>query len=67
MNKQRLRITLNVLNKVKDQFLETKEFIDDCIEQECLKENISVEEVIFLLTCLEAKGLHRKTFIILQC
>ena len=67
MNKQRLRITLNVLNKVKDQFLETKEFIDDCIEQECSKENISVEEVIFLLTCVEAKGLHRKTFIILQC
>ena len=39
-----------------NEFPETAEFIDDRPEQKCSKENISVEEVIFLFTCLEAKG-----------
>ena len=60
MDKQRLRITLKILNGVKIQFLETKKFIEECLEQECLKENISVEEVIFLFTILEAQSWHRK-------
>ena len=47
MDKRRLRIALKVLSEVKVQFLETKQFIEDAIEQECLKENISVDEVIF--------------------
>ena len=56
MEKQRLRVTLKVLNEVKFQFPETKEFMEDCLEQEFLKENISAEEVIFLFTSLEAKS-----------
>ena len=40
-------MALKVLDEVKVQFPETKQFIEECIEQECLKENISVEEVIF--------------------
>ena len=39
-----------------NEFQETAEFVGDRPEQKCSKENISVEEVIFLFTCLEAKG-----------
>ena len=38
---------MKVLDEVKERFPETKEFIKDCIEQECLNENITVEEVTF--------------------
>ena len=43
-------------DEVKAQFPETKEFIEERLEQECNKENIPVEEVVFLFTCLEAKS-----------
>ena len=55
MGKRKLPITLKVLNEVKkDHFPQTKGFIAECLEQECFKVNISVEEVIFLFTSLEA-------------
>ena len=47
MDKRRLRVALKVLSAVKDQFPDTKQFIEDSIDQECLKENISADEVIF--------------------
>ena len=47
---------MKVLEEVKVQFQETKEFISVRIEQECSKENISVEEVIFLFTSLDANN-----------
>ena len=47
MDKQRLRVAFKVLSAVKDQFPDTKQFIEDSIDQECLKENISADEVIF--------------------
>ena len=56
MDKLGLRTTLKVLNEVKVQFPEIKEIIEARLEQECLKENISVEEVVFLFTSLEAKN-----------
>ena len=56
MDKWGLRTTLKVLNEVKVQFPETKEIIEVRLEQECLKENVSVEEVVFLFTSLEAKN-----------
>ena len=65
MDKWGLRTTLKVLNEVKVQFSETKEIIEAQLEQECLKENISVEEGGFLFTSLEAKNSHRKTVFIL--
>ena len=55
MDKQRLRVALKVLDEVKVQFPEAKQFIEDAIEQECLKENISADGVIFF-TGLEAKS-----------
>ena len=47
MDKRRLRVALKVLDEIKVQFPEIKQFIEECIEHECLKENIPVEEVIF--------------------
>ena len=48
MDKQRIKIANKVLKEVKTQFLETEELISDRLEQECRKENMSVDEVIFL-------------------
>ena len=53
MDKKRLRVVLKVLDEVKVQFPETKQFIEECIEQECLKENTSAEELIFFNFCLQ--------------
>ena len=49
MDKKRLRINLKVLEAVKENFPYTKNFIDEMIEEQCQKEKISVEKVIFLL------------------
>ena len=47
MDKKRLKITIKVLNDVKPEFLETR--MEERLEEECSKENISVEEVIFYI------------------
>ena len=47
MNKRRIKIAIKVLGEVNIQFPETVEFINDRLEQECQKENMSVDEVIF--------------------
>ena len=47
MDKKRLRVVLTALETVQTQFSEIKQFIEDSIEQECLKEKISADEVIF--------------------
>ena len=53
--KRKLNIAMEVLHEVSVTFTETKEFIDEKLEQKCSKENISVKEVIcFSLTRLEA-------------
>ena len=56
MDKRRLRIAVKVLDEVKVQFPETKKFISERIEQECSKENIPVEELIFLFTSQEVNS-----------
>ena len=62
MEKRNLNIAMKTLNEVSVEFSETKQFIEH-LEQKYLKENISVEEVIyFFLTSLEAKSLHSKYF-----
>ena len=45
-----------MLEEINNDFPETTEFIDDRLEQDCSGENITVEEVIFLFTCLESKS-----------
>ena len=49
MDKQKTRILLRVV-EVRLPFPETTQFIKNCLEKECLKEKISVNEVIFLFT-----------------
>ena len=49
MNKQRVKIISRILDEVKLNFPDTIQFVEDCLEQECSKENITVEEVIFFL------------------
>ena len=57
MEKLNFKVTLEVLQEVSVEFQETKQFIEEHLEQKCLKENVSVEEVIyFLFTSLEAKS-----------
>ena len=48
MDKQQLRVALKVLDDIRIHFPDTKQFIEDLIDEECLKERISADEVIFL-------------------
>ena len=56
MDKKRLKITVKVLNNVKGEYPATKKYIEDRLEEECSKENISVDEIIFLFTYWEVKS-----------
>ena len=47
MDKQRLRATLKVSEAVKERFPDTKQFIEDLIDEECQKEKIFANDVIF--------------------
>ena len=47
MDKKRLKIALAVLDAVKSRFLETQEFIDSTLKEECEKERMTAGEVIF--------------------
>ena len=47
MEKKRLKIVLAVLNALRSRFTETNEFIDNTLKEECEKESITVDEVIY--------------------
>ena len=47
MDKKRLKIALSVLDAVKVTFPETQEFIDSTLKEECEKERMTADEVIF--------------------
>ena len=49
MDKKRLKIALAVLDAVRSTFPETNEFIDSTLKEECEKEKIIGDGVIFLL------------------
>ena len=49
MDKERVKIVLAVLNAVRITFPETNEFIDSTLKEECEKEGMAVDEVIFCL------------------
>ena len=49
MDKKRLKVALTVLNAVRSIFPETNEFIDSTLKEECEKERMTADEVIFLL------------------
>ena len=44
---------MKVINEVKTEYPQTAKFIDDLLEQECRNGNMSVDEIIFLLTHLD--------------
>ena len=47
MDKKRLKVALVVLDAVKSRFPETQEFIDNTLQEECKKEKVTADEVIF--------------------
>ena len=47
MDKKRLKIVLSVLDAVRNRFPEKNEFIDSTLKEECEKERITADEVIF--------------------
>ena len=55
MNKKRLKVALDVLNAVRSTFPEANEFIDSTLKEECEKERMTADKVIFLLLNLQKK------------
>ena len=55
IDKKQLRVALTVLDTVKIKYPKTKQFIENTMEEECQKEEISADEVIFF-TSLETKS-----------
>ena len=47
MDKKRLKIALAVLDAAESRFPETPEFIDITLKEECEREKITADEVIF--------------------
>ena len=47
MDKNQLKSALSVLDTVRNRFPETNEFIDSTLKEECEKERITADEVIF--------------------
>ena len=47
MDKKRLKVVLAVLDAVKSRFPETQEFIENTLWEECEREKITADEVIF--------------------
>ena len=64
MDKKRFRVALKVLEAVKTEYPETKKFIENLMDEECQKENISADEVFFFFS--RSKELAQKSFLVLQ-
>ena len=64
MDKKRLKIALAVLNAVRCAFPETNEFIDSTLKEECEKERMTVDELIFLLLNVQKKKKKKKIALI---
>ena len=47
MVKKQLKISLAVLDAVRNRFPETQEFIDSTLKKECEKERMTADEVFF--------------------
>ena len=53
--KKLLKIALVVLDAVKSRLSETQEFFENTLREECEKEKMTAEELIFLLLKLQKK------------
>ena len=47
MDKKRLKIAIALLNAVRSTFPETNKFIDSTLKEECEKEKMTADKVIF--------------------
>ena len=47
MDKKRFKIALSLLDAVRNIFPETNQFIDSTLREECEKERLTADEVIF--------------------
>ena len=56
MDKKRLKVGLTALNVVRSTFPKTNEFIDSTLKEECEKERMTADKVIFLLLNLQKKN-----------
>ena len=61
---KRLKIALVGLDAVRSEFLETNEFIDSALKEECEKEKMTVDEVIFLLLNLQKRLAWINSFVL---
>ena len=64
MDKKRIKIALAVLDAVKSRFLETQEFIENTLREECEKEKMTVDEVIFFCKLRSKKLVWRNIFVL---
>ena len=63
MNRRKLNIAIEVLNKVPVEFPETNAFIDGKLGHKYSKENTFIKEVIYFPLTSEAKSYPRKHFV----
>ena len=59
MDKKRLKIAIAVLNAVRSTFPETNKFIGSTLKEECEKEKMTADEVIFFASKLAKKSLDK--------
>ena len=64
MDKKRLKVALTVLNAVRGTFPETNEFIDSTLKEDCEKEKMTAEKVIFQLLNLQKKLVQINIFVL---
>ena len=62
MDKKRLRVALKILKEVTVTFLNTKQFIDDAMEEECQKERITADKVIVYKSRSKELAQKKKNF-----
>ena len=64
MENKRLKIALAVLDAVKSRFPETQEFIENILREECEKEKMTADEVIFFCKLRSKKLVWRNIFVL---
>ena len=62
MDKKRLKIAIALLNAVRSTFPETNKFIDSTLKEECEKEKMTADEVIFFASKIAKKKSLDKHF-----
>ena len=65
IDKPRVKINLKILDDIKAEFRGTKKYIEKRLEEECSKENISMDEVIFFYIPGSKELAQKRTFFIL--